>query len=135
MRQTRSDGVLDNCLAVFEYDGGPLATLRTSIVEAQGFQHRRLKVMGDKGTINIEPIESKGNMSGGVLKLALEEDRGGFKKGVQTVEMPPPKDRYEDQWREFAAILNGQLVNPYTYEHDYAVHKCHLEACGLPIDV
>jgi len=135
MRQTRSDGVLDNGLAVFEFSGDRLATIRTSITEAQGFSQRRLKVMGDKGSIIIEPIESKGNMSGGVLKLALEEDRGGYKKGVQTVGMPPPKDRYEDQWREFAAVVNGEMANPYTYEHDYTVHKCHLEACGLPIDV
>jgi len=135
MRQTRSDGVLDNGLAVFEFSRGRLATVRTCINEAQGFSQRRLKVMGDKGTIIIEPIESKGNMSGGVLRLALEEDRGGYKKGVQTIEMPPPKDRYEDQWREFAAVLNGEMANPYTYEHDYLVHKCHLGACNLPIDV
>ena len=135
MRCTRKDGVLDNCLAVFEFDGGGLSTIRTSITEAQGFQDRRFKVMGDKGTLTIQPIESKGNMSGGVLKLALEEERGGYKKGVQTVEMPPLKDRYEDQWREFAAVLNGEMVNPYTYEHDYLVHKCHLQACGMPIDV
>jgi len=135
LRQTRGDGVLDNCLAVFEFSSDRLATVRTSITEAKGFQRRRLKVMGDKGSIIIQPIESKGNMSGGVLQLALEEDRGGYKKGIQTVDMPPLKDRYEDQWREFAAVLNGDMVNPYTYEHDYIVHKCHLEACGLPIDV
>ena len=90
---------------------------------------------GDKGTITIEPIESRGNMSGGVLKLFLEEARGGYKKGAQTVEMPPLKDRYEDQWREFAAVVNGEMLNPYTYAHDYLVHKCHLQACGMPIDV
>jgi len=133
--RTRADGVLDNGLAVFEYPRERLATIRTSITEAQGFKRRHLTVMGDKGTIIIQPLESKGNMSGGVLQLALEEDRGGFKKGVQTVDMPPLKDRYEDQWREFAAVLNGEMVNPYTYEHDYIVHKCHLEACGLPLDV
>jgi predicted dehydrogenase len=134
LRQTRSDGVLDNCLAVFEFSRERLATIRTSITEAKGFQRRRIKVLGDKGSIIIQPIESKGNMSGGVLTLALEEDRGGFQKGIQTVDMPPLKDRYEDQWREFAAVLNGELVNPYTYEHDYAVHKCHLQACGMPLD-
>ncbi len=134
-RCTRGDGVLDNGLAVFEFDGGRLATIRTSITEAQGFPNRRLKVMGDKGTIMIEPIESRGGMSGGVLRLFLEEARGGYKKGVQTVEMPPLKDRYEDQWREFAAVVNGEMVNPYTYEHDYLVHKCHLQACGMPIGV
>lgn len=135
LRRTRADGVLDNGLAVFEFSRDRLATIRTCITEAQGFQRRHLTVMGDKGTIVIQPLESKGNMSGGVLKLALEEDRGGFKKGVQTVELPPLKDRYEDQWREFAAVVNGEQVNPYTYEHDYIVHKCHLEACGMPLDV
>jgi len=134
-RCTRADGVLDNGLAVFEYSRDRLATVRTCITEAQGFPHRHLKVMGDKGTIIIQPIESKGNMSGGVLQLSLEEDRGGYKKGVQNVNMPPLKDRYEDQWREFAAIVNGEMANPYTYEHDYIVHKCHLKACCLPIDV
>ena len=135
LRRTRADGVLDNGLAVFEFSRDRLATIRTCITEAQGFQRRHLTVMGDKGTIIIQPLESKGNMSGGVLKLALEEDRGGFKKGVQTVEMPPLKDRYEDQWREFAAVVNGEMINPYTYEHDYIVHKCHLEACDMPLDV
>jgi predicted dehydrogenase len=133
LRRTRADGVFDNGLAVLEFSRDRLATVRTSITEAQGFQRRHLTVMGDKGTITIQPLESKGNMSGGVLKLALEEDRGGFKKGVQTVDMPPLKDRYEDQWREFAAVVNGDMTNPYTYEHDYIVHKCHLEACGLPL--
>lgn len=135
LRRTRSDGVIDNGLAVFEFSRDRLATIRTSITEAQGFQRRHLTVMGDKGTIIIQPLESKRNMSGGVLRLALEEDRGGFKKGVQNVEMPPLKDRYEDQWREFAAVLNGEMVNPYTYEHEYIVHKCHLAACGMPLDV
>ncbi len=135
LRQTRADGVLDNCLAVFEFSNERLATIRTSITEAKGFTRRRLKVMGDKGSIIIQPIESRGNMSGGVLTLALEEDRGGFKKGVQNVDMPPLKGRYEDQWREFAAVLNGEMVNPYTYEHDYIVHKSFLAACGLPLDV
>ena len=135
LRRTRGDGVIDNGLAVFEFPRDRMATIRTSITEAQGFQRRHLTVMGDKGTIVIQPLESRGNMSGGVLRLALEEDRGGFKKGVQVVGMPPPKDRYEDQWREFAAVVNGEMINPYTYEHDYLVHRCHLEACGLPLDV
>ena len=135
LRRTRADGVIDNSLTVFEHSRGRLATIRISITEAQGFQRRHLTVLGDKGTIIIQPLESNSNMSGGVVRLALEEDRGVFKKGVQIVEMPPPKDRYEDQWREFAAVLNGEMANPYTYEHDYIVHKCHLAACGMPLDV
>ena len=135
LRRTRPDGVLDNSLTVLEFPQDRLATIRISITEAQGFQRRHLTVFGDKGTITVQPLEVKGNMSGGAVSLALEEEHGGYRKGVQNVEMPPPKDRYEDQWREFAAVLNGESANPYTYEHDYTVHKCHLEACGLPLDV
>ena len=25
------------------------------------------------------------------------------------------------------------MLNPYTYAHDYLVHKCHLQACGMPM--
>ena len=135
LRQTRGDGVLDNCLAVMEFPGDKLATVRTSITEAQGFKKRHIKVMGDKGSIIIEPIELQGNRAGGDVKLALEEDRGDYKKGIQTIKQPPLKDRYIDQWIEFASILNGEMENPYTYKHDYEVHKAFLQACALPIDV
>jgi len=27
------------------------------------------------------------------------------------------------------------MANPYTYEHEYLVHKCHLQACAMSIDV
>lgn len=133
MRVTRGDGVLDNCLSVFEFDRGRVATVRTSITEAQGFVRRHMTVMGDKGTIIIQPLEVQGNMSGGAVRLCLHEERGGHKSGISDVKMPPPKDRYEDQWREFAAVVNGEIENPYTYEHDYIVHKCHLLACGMGI--
>ncbi|MCL2742375.1 MAG: Gfo/Idh/MocA family oxidoreductase [Planctomycetaceae bacterium] len=130
-RRTREDGVLDNSVAVFEYPKDVIATVRTSINEVEGFQKRYLTVRGSKGTIVIQPLESQGNMSGGVLQLALTKDEGGFKKGYQTVEMPPLKDRYEGQWVEFADVINGDIVNLYTYEHDYIVQKCLLEVCEM----
>ena len=37
LRQTRADGVLDNCLAVFEFSSDRLATIRTSIAECRAF--------------------------------------------------------------------------------------------------
>ncbi|MCL2745314.1 MAG: Gfo/Idh/MocA family oxidoreductase [Planctomycetaceae bacterium] len=131
MKQTRSDGCIDNGLFVFEYASGAVATIRSSASEVEGFQKRYLTIRGDKGTIIVLPLENKGNMSGGTVQLALLNDTDKFKKGYQEVEMPPLKDRYEDQWREFAAILNGEMTNPYSYEHEYIVQKCVLEACGL----
>ncbi|MDR2756504.1 MAG: Gfo/Idh/MocA family oxidoreductase [Planctomycetaceae bacterium] len=128
-RCTRSDGLVDNCVTVFEYPRGRIATLRTGVTEVGAFQRRHLTVFGDQGTIVIQPLEVGG--SSGVLRLALSEDRGGYKKGYQTVHLPAPKKRYEDQWREFAQILRGEITNPYSYEHDFIVQKCLLETCGL----
>jgi hypothetical protein len=73
-------------------------------------------------------------LSGGVVKLFLEEARGEYKKGAQTVKMP----RSRIDTRTVARVRrrgDGEMENPYTYEHDYLVHKCHLQACAMPIDV
>jgi len=131
LKQTRSDGCVDNSMVVFEYPNGCFATLRAAITEVEGPQRRHLTVHGDKGTIVIQPLEEKGNM-GGTLKLALEKETDGYKKGYQTITLTPLKDRYEDQWRELAAMICGARVNPYSYRHEFTVQKCLLEACGIP---
>lgn len=131
MMRTRGDGCLDNGLIVFEYPGGCFATLRSSSNEVEGFQRRHVTIRGDRGTIIVQPLEIKGNMAGGAVQLALDEARDGYKKGYQTLEMPPLKNRYEDQWIEFAKVIAGEMENPYDYEHDYIVQKCLLEACGI----
>jgi predicted dehydrogenase len=129
-RCTRSDGVVDNGLAVMDYPGGCTATIRTAVVEVEGFQRRNLVVCGDKGTIVIQPLELTGNASSGDVYLALLEDREGWKKGYQKVPMPPPKGRYDDHLLEFAKIVRGEIENPYSYEHEWIVQQCLLEACG-----
>lgn len=133
LRKTRKDGVIDNSVTVFEYPNGGIATMRTCLNEVGGFQQRYLTVRGSKGTITIRPLELQGNMSGGTLYLTLAEATGDFKKGEQIVPMPPLKDRYEDQWVEFAHIINGKMKNPYSYEHEYLVQECLLKACGLDV--
>lgn len=133
IRKTRKDGVIDNSLTVFEYPNDGIATMRTSINEVNGFKNRYLTVRGSKGMIKICPLEVKGNMSGGTLYLTLAEAVGDFKKGEQIVEMPPLKDRYEDQWIEFANIINGEIINPYNYDHEYLVQECLLKACKMDV--
>jgi predicted dehydrogenase len=129
---TRADGVVDNGLAVFEYSPGCTATVRTAVVEVEGFKRRNLVVCGSRGTIVIQPLETASGASSGDLYLALDEDRGGWKKGYQKVELPPAKDRYDDHLLEFAKILRGETKNPFPYEHEWIVQQCLLEACGYP---
>jgi predicted dehydrogenase len=130
---TRPDGVVDNGLAVFEYPRGCTATVRTSVVEVEGFKRRNLVVCGDKGTIVIQPLEIKGNASSGDLYLALDENRDGWKKGYQKVEVPPAKGRYDEHMLEFAKIVRGEIKNPFPCEHEWIVQQCLLEACGMKI--
>ena len=42
-----------------------------------------------------------------------------------------PKDsRYDTMVRDFAAYINGILENPFTYDHEIAVHKVLTQVCG-----
>jgi predicted dehydrogenase len=131
VRHTRSDGVEDYGLAVLEYPKGCIAMVRSGINEVEGFQRRYLTVCGDKGTIVIQPLEIEGNSSGGKLRMVLAEDRDGWKKGYQEVDLPPAKFRYDDQLLEFAKIVRREIANPYSYEHELLVQDCVLKACGL----
>ena len=55
-RQTEKDGLLDNTFAVFEYPKAT-ASIRSALVEVDGFRRRQFVVCGDKGTIRIMPLE------------------------------------------------------------------------------
>ena len=127
---TRDDGVLDNGFTVLTFPGGCSASLRTSIVEVDGFQRRNLVICGDQGTLTVQPLELQGNRAGGRVFLNLREATGEFQQGLQEIPQPPLKDRYEDHLLEFARIVRGEIQNPYPYAHELLVQKCHLQACG-----
>jgi predicted dehydrogenase/lysophospholipase L1-like esterase len=131
---TRGDGVVDNGFAAMTFSNGCTASLRTTIVEVGGFDRRNLVVCGDKGTVVVQPIEIEGDRAGGKVFLNLLEDSGGYKKGLQEIPQPPHTCRYEGQTLEFAAILRGEMENPYSYQHELLVQKCHLQACGYDVE-
>lgn len=60
-------GGKNNCLAVLEYRNA-LATLRMCSQEADGVNNRRLKICGDKGTLELCPLE---RFDGQPLKLRM----------------------------------------------------------------
>ena len=127
---TRDDGVVDNGLAVMEFGGGLTATLRSSIVEAGGFQRRNVVICGDRGSIEVRPLELMGDRAGGRVFLTLLQDTGEFKKGTHEIPQPPLEDRYDGQLLEFARIVRGEIANPYPHDHEYLVQRCVLDACS-----
>ena len=129
VRRTRpeQDDLADNMLAVFEYPKAT-ATIRSAVVEVDGFRRRQFVVCGDRGTVDIRPLEPPR------LLLALAEARDEFKRGYQEVELDRMPGRYDEQLVELAEIIRGEKESDYPPSHDLAVHEAILLASGLPLD-
>ena len=125
-RQTlaETDTLSDNELAVLEYPAAT-ATVRSALVEVEGWERRQFVVCGTKGTIEIKPLEPPH------LRLALTQPVDQYGKGYQEVGMPPEKERYDDQLIDFARMVQGAVKPRYTMQHDLMVQKTVLEAAGL----
>ncbi|MFP3904793.1 MAG: Gfo/Idh/MocA family protein, partial [Armatimonadota bacterium] len=131
-KSTRDDGLNDNGLAVLEYPRAT-ATIRSSIVEVEGMNHRRLLVCGTKGTVEICPLEKPwiGYREAPLhVRLTLREDTPEYPAGTDTVNVGVMNGRYDDQLIELAGIINGEIDNPYPYEHDLTVQETLLAAAG-----
>lgn len=130
-KATRDDGLHDNGLAVLEYPRAT-ATVRSAIVEADGMIHRRLLVCGTKGTVEVCPLEYPGRYREEPLhvRLTLREDTPDYPAGTHRVNVGVMNGRYDDQLIELARIINGEIENPYPYEHELRVQETLLAAAG-----
>ncbi|MBL7188384.1 MAG: Gfo/Idh/MocA family oxidoreductase [Phycisphaerae bacterium] len=128
-RHTRpeQDDLADNQLAVFEY-AKCTATIRSALVEVDGQKRRQFVVCGDRGTVDIRPLEPP------KLLLALDRPVEEYKKGYQQVTLPRIAGRYDDQLIELARIIRGEKESQYPPEHDLAVQEAVLKASGAPLD-
>ncbi len=122
------DAIKNNCLTIMEYPHATV-TLRACSLEADGLNRRRFKVCGTKGSVELCPLE---RFDGQALQMRLTLLGGNeeYAAGTHIVDFGIKLDRYEDQLLELAKIINGAMVNPYTYEHDYLVQKVVLAAAG-----
>lgn len=125
-RRTRpaADNLVDNQLAVLEYPKA-VATIRSSLLEVEGFQRRQFVVCGDRGTVEIKPLEPP------KLSIALSEPVEGFAKGCREVKLPAMPGRYDRQLVEFARLVRGEIQTCFTPAHDLAAHEAVLRASGL----
>jgi predicted dehydrogenase len=119
------DSLADNALAVFEYPAA-LATIRVSVTEVEGGQRRQFVVCGTQGTAEIRPLEPPR------LCLSLDRPREKFAKGRHEIALARMPGRYDDQLRELARIVRGEIEPPYTPAHDLLVQELVLRASNLP---
>jgi predicted dehydrogenase len=122
------DHIKNNCLTILEYPNCT-ATLRACSLEADGLNKRIFKVCGTKGSVYLSPLE---HFDGKPLQmnLTLLEGNEEHEAGAHVLEFGPVSDRYEDQLLELAKMINGEMKNPYTYEHDLLTQEIVLGAAG-----
>ena len=122
------DRIKNNCLTIIEYPHAT-ATLRACSMEVDSLSRRRFKLCGTRGSVELCPLE---RFDGKPLQmsLVLKEDIPGYAAGSHTVDFGVIRDRYEEQLVELAKMINGEMINPYTYEHDYLVQEVVMAASG-----
>lgn len=130
-RSTRNDGLFDNCLAVLEYKKAT-ATIRSALVEVDGFRRRQFVVCGTNGTIEIKPLDRP------ILTLTLEEpqvapDGQRFDSGTYDVPLAKSAGRYDGDLLALADAILGKQEYPYSYAHDALVQKCVLQASNMSL--
>lgn len=120
--------IKNNCLTIIEYPNAT-ATVRACSMEVDGLNRRRFKLCGTKGSVELCPLE---RFDGQPLQMCLTllEGNPEYTAGTHIVDFGIKRDRYEDQLLELAKIINGEMKNPYTYEHDYLVQELTLAAAG-----
>lgn len=121
---SNNDSVRDNQIALLVYPRAT-ATIRCNHADPFGSAHRRFKVTGTKGAVEIQPLES------GEFSVSLVESAGGMKKGVQHLKLPLPRGRYDEEFVELARVIRGEKAYGWSAEHDIAVHETVLLAAGL----
>ena len=132
LKSTRDDGVKDNSLAVLEYPGAT-AAIRTCSAEVEGMKHRRLIVCGTRGNFELCPLEPPAhryNLDPLHARLTLLEGNEEYSAGTHIINCGVMNGRYADQMIELARVIKGEIRNPYSYDHELAVHRTHLAACG-----
>ena len=125
------DAVKNNGLAILEYLHAT-ATIRACSQEVGGQEHRRLKICGTKGTIELSPLE---RFDGQPLqmRMTLLEGNADYPAGTHVVDFGIKLDRYQDQLLELAAIVRGEAANPYDCAHDCLVQAVLLAASGITL--
>jgi predicted dehydrogenase len=121
---SRPDSVRDNQVALLVYPSAT-ATIRCNHADPFGGEHRRFKVTGTRGAVEIRPLES------GEFSVSLVDAAGGLRKGAQCVKLPLPRGRYDEEFVELARVIRGEKNYPWNAVHDVAVHETVLLAAGL----
>ncbi len=122
-REKAGDQFADNQLAILKFKKAT-ACLRCNHNDPFGFPRRRFNIAGTRGGMEIQQLES------GRFTLNLDQARGKFKKGSQTVQLKGGRS-YTDEFADLAKVIRGEKKLAWSYQHDLTVHETLLKICGM----
>ena len=124
----------DYGFAVFRYKNG-ISFAKTCAAEVGGFERRQLVICGEKGTIELRPLErfTDGGVKNitGIRSIPESEKRSwGY---IAPFEFSEPFDRYDGMMKAFAEYVRGEKANPFDYDYELKLYRTVLRACGLAV--
>ena len=124
------DGVTANDygMVVIKYKNG-VSFAKTCANETGGFMRRQLVICGEKGTIEIKPLEVL--VEGGQYTVMNEAYSTEWHKEWDTSKSEV-YDRYDDMMRNFAEMVRGKK-NPYSHDYELGLYKLILRSCGKEV--
>ena len=123
---TGIDGLdtMDFGMVVYQYPNG-VSFAKTTDNEIGGFMRRQLVVTGEKGTIEIRPLEIC--TPEGLYTLSAESHGDG-----RVPERSVTYDRYLNMMKNFAELIRGK-ENPYSYDYELGLYELIMRSCRKEI--
>lgn len=120
----------DLAFAVLQYPDG-VSTVKSSMLDVGGYGRRHLRIHGDKGTLEVQPLElhhGKDEKHLFAMSSHLELEAWGAADSVDSDRF----DRYADMCRAFAAMVRGERAMEVDLETEARIERCLNVACGIP---
>ena len=125
---TGFDGVsaTDIGMVAYQYPNG-VSFAKTAAIERGGYLRRQLVICGEKGTVEIKPLETK--IENQRYTVCSESEATTDWYQPWTTEQGAPYHRYDDMMKNFAEMVRGK-DNPYTYDYELGLYRLILRSCG-----
>ena len=121
-------GTEDYGMVVYKYKNG-ISFAKTTDNEMGGYMRRQLVISGEKGTVEIKPLEAAAE--GGQYTVCHESYSESWSKPWE-MSQSEVHDRYDGMMRNFAELVRGK-ENPYSYDYELNLYKLILRSCGKDI--
>ena len=127
---TGFDGIsaMDYGMVAFKYKNG-VSFAKACDAERGGFLRRQIVICGEKGTIEIKPLEAPGD---GGQYTVFNETYGTERYKAWDTSKSEVYDRYDGMMRNFAEMVRGKK-NPYSYDYELGLYKLILKSCGKEV--